>query len=49
MADGVAIFGLSFGRGADWNFIKALSVQNDGIARKVFEDSDADIQVLFYI
>lgn len=42
---GVPIFSLSFGEGADFNFLKRVSLQNNGFARKIYEASDADIQL----
>lgn len=42
---GVAIFSLAFGNNADYTFIKKLAVNNRGIARKIFEDSDASLQI----
>lgn len=43
--DGVPVFSLSFGEGADFDFLKRLSLQNNGFARKIYEASDADIQL----
>ncbi|XP_033746543.1 inter-alpha-trypsin inhibitor heavy chain H3-like [Pecten maximus] len=43
--DGVPLFSLSFGEGADFDFLKRLSLQNNGFARKIYEASDADIQL----
>lgn len=42
---GVAIFSLAFGNNADYTFIKKLAVNNRGIARKIFVDSDASLQI----
>jgi hypothetical protein len=41
----VPIFSLAFGKDADWNLMKSMSIRNDGIARKIYEDSDSDLQV----
>ena len=41
----VAIFGLAFGEGADYESLKSLSAQNLGFARKIYEASDAALQV----
>ena len=39
------MYSLSFGRNANFNFVQKLAAQNDGVARKIYEDSDADLQV----
>ena len=41
----IPIFSLAFGNGADYDFLKKLSAQNNGFARKIYEDSDADLQI----
>ncbi|GFO42926.1 inter-alpha-trypsin inhibitor heavy chain h3 [Plakobranchus ocellatus] len=41
----VAIFSLAFGNGADYESLKSLSAQNLGFARKIYEASDAALQV----
>ncbi|RUS89511.1 hypothetical protein EGW08_002744 [Elysia chlorotica] len=41
----VAIFSLAFGEGADYDSLKSLSAQNLGFARKIYEASDAALQV----
>ncbi|XP_060559991.1 inter-alpha-trypsin inhibitor heavy chain H3-like isoform X2 [Ruditapes philippinarum] len=41
----VPIFSLAFGKDADWNLMKSMSIRNDGIARKIYEDSDSDLQI----
>ncbi|XP_021364811.1 inter-alpha-trypsin inhibitor heavy chain H3-like [Mizuhopecten yessoensis] len=43
--DKIPIFALAFGRGADYSFIKKLAAQNNGFGRKIYEDSDAAIQI----
>ncbi|XP_069141685.1 inter-alpha-trypsin inhibitor heavy chain H3-like [Argopecten irradians] len=43
--DDIPIFSLAFGRNADYNFIKRLAAQNNGFGRKIYEDSDAAIQI----
>ncbi|XP_063421441.1 inter-alpha-trypsin inhibitor heavy chain H3-like [Mytilus trossulus] len=42
---GIKIFSLAFGDDADFTFIKKLAVQNKGIARRIFEDSDSSLQI----
>lgn len=44
-ADEVSIFSLAFGDGADYNFLKKLSLKNDGYARRIYEASDANLQL----
>ena len=39
------VYGLSFGRDADWPLVKKLTAQNNGVARRIYEDSDAALQV----
>ena len=41
----IPIFSLAFGEGADWALVKKLSVQNRGVARRIYEDSDSALQV----
>merc|ERR1712027_269835 len=41
----VPIYGLAFGSGADFNLMKTLSQENGAFARKIFEASDAAIQL----
>lgn len=40
-----AVFSLSFGENANFHFLKKLSLQNNGFARKIYEASDASIQL----
>jgi uncharacterized protein YegL len=41
----VPIYGLAFGAGADFNLIKSISLKSGAFARKIFEGSDAAIQL----
>jgi uncharacterized protein YegL len=41
----VPVYGLAFGNGADFNLLKAISTENDAFARKIYEASDAAIQL----
>ena len=41
----IPMFSLAFGSDADWNLVQKLSDENDGFARKIYEDSDADLQI----
>ena len=42
---GIPIFTLAYGKGADWNLVKKLAVQTDAVAKKIYQDSDANLQV----
>ncbi len=39
------IYGLAFGRDADYNLIRNISVSSDAYARRIFEGSDAALQL----
>jgi cytochrome c-type biogenesis protein CcmE len=39
------VFSLAFGNDADYEFVKKVAVKNKGVARKIFEDSDASLQI----
>ncbi|XP_071156746.1 inter-alpha-trypsin inhibitor heavy chain H3-like isoform X1 [Mytilus edulis] len=41
----VPIFSLGFGNNLDFNFLKQMSAQNNGFARRIYEDSDASLQI----
>merc|ERR1719461_2737036 len=41
----IPIYGLAFGSGADFSLIKDISTDNQAFARKIFESSDATIQL----
>lgn len=43
--NGVTIFSLGFGFDAEMDFLKKLSLVNHGIARRIYEDSDAPLQL----
>lgn len=43
--DKTPIFSLSFGDEADYGFLKKLSAQNNGFVRKIYEESDASLQL----
>ncbi|CAC5406707.1 unnamed protein product [Mytilus coruscus] len=42
---GLPIYSLAFGNNADYEFVKKVAVKNKGVARKIFEDSDASLQI----
>lgn len=41
----IPIFSLSFGKDADYGFLKKMSAQNNGFVRKIYEASDASLQL----
>ncbi|KAJ8939187.1 hypothetical protein NQ318_017084 [Aromia moschata] len=41
----VPIFSLSFGQGADKNFLRKLSLKNQGFSRHIYEAADASLQL----
>ncbi|WAR26685.1 ITIH6-like protein [Mya arenaria] len=41
----VAIFSLAFGEHADYDLVKKISLQNHGIGRRIYEASDAALQI----
>merc|ERR1712079_918710 len=43
--DNVPILGLAFGSGSDFQLIKDISAQTDSLARRIYEGSDAAIQL----
>ncbi|CAG9859314.1 unnamed protein product [Phyllotreta striolata] len=43
--DQVPLFSLSFGDGADKNFLRKISLKNNGFARHIYEGPDAAIQL----
>lgn len=43
--DTVSIHSIAFGNEADFELLKAISLQNNGLARKVHEDYDAALQM----
>lgn len=43
--DEVPIFSLSFGDGADRDFLEKLSLKNQGFARHIYEGADASLQL----
>ncbi|XP_052059435.1 inter-alpha-trypsin inhibitor heavy chain H3-like isoform X7 [Mytilus californianus] len=42
---GLPIYSLAFGNNANYEFVKKVAVKNKGVARKIFEDSDASLQI----
>ncbi|XP_062258296.1 inter-alpha-trypsin inhibitor heavy chain H3-like isoform X3 [Platichthys flesus] len=44
------LYCLGFGLDVNFEFLKTMSLQNDGVARRIYDDSDADIQLRgFYV
>ncbi|XP_075142842.1 inter-alpha-trypsin inhibitor heavy chain H3-like [Leptodactylus fuscus] len=40
-----SLYSLGFGEGVDYPFLEKLALENSGIARRIYEDSDADLQL----
>ncbi len=46
---GISIFSLGFGNDVDFGFLKAMSLENNGYAKKIYEGQDASEQIIgFY-
>merc|ERR1711874_346339 len=41
----IPIFAIGFGAEADFNFLKKIASENDGVAKKIYEGSDAALQL----
>nr|XP_033777545.1 inter-alpha-trypsin inhibitor heavy chain H6 isoform X2 [Geotrypetes seraphini] len=41
----VSLFGLAFGDDADYSLMQRLSLENRGVARRIYEDADATLQL----
>ncbi|XP_067288464.1 inter-alpha-trypsin inhibitor heavy chain H3a isoform X1 [Pseudorasbora parva] len=41
----ITVFSLAFGKDADYGFLDTLSKQNNGLVRRIYEDSDAPLQL----
>ncbi|XP_053570492.1 inter-alpha-trypsin inhibitor heavy chain H3 [Bombina bombina] len=39
------LYCLGFGSGVDYNFLEKLALENSGVARRIYEDSDAALQL----
>lgn len=39
------LYTLGFGRDVNYNFLESLALENDGFARRIYEDSDATLQL----
>ncbi|XP_040262786.1 inter-alpha-trypsin inhibitor heavy chain H3-like isoform X1 [Bufo bufo] len=39
------LYSLGFGQGVNYPFLEKLALENSGIARRIYEDSDADLQL----
>ncbi|XP_029455298.1 inter-alpha-trypsin inhibitor heavy chain H3-like [Rhinatrema bivittatum] len=39
------LYSLGFGHDVDYNFLEKLSLENLGVARRIYEDSDSDLQL----
>ncbi|XP_071349106.1 inter-alpha-trypsin inhibitor heavy chain H3-like [Trachinotus anak] len=45
IADKFPLYCLGFGFDVNFDFLKTMSLQNNGVARRIYEDSDADLQL----
>ncbi|XP_035518594.1 inter-alpha-trypsin inhibitor heavy chain H3-like isoform X2 [Morone saxatilis] len=45
IADKFPLYCLGFGFDVNFEFLKKMSLQNNGVARRIYEDSDADLQL----
>nr|XP_051706994.1 inter-alpha-trypsin inhibitor heavy chain H3 isoform X3 [Oryctolagus cuniculus] len=39
------LYNLGFGNNLNYNFLESLALENDGFARRIYEDSDANLQL----
>ena len=45
IADKFPLYCLGFGYDVNFEFLEKMSLQNNGVARRIYEDSDADLQL----
>lgn len=45
IADKFPLYCLGFGFDVNFEFLEKMSLQNNGVARRIYEDSDADLQL----
>ncbi|MEE6505742.1 hypothetical protein FKM82_005644 [Ascaphus truei] len=45
MGGTISLFGLAFGEDADYNLMRRLSLENRGVARRIYEHADATLQL----
>lgn len=45
IADKFPLYCLGFGFDVNFQFLEKMSLQNNGVARRIYEDSDADLQL----
>ncbi|XP_031143356.1 inter-alpha-trypsin inhibitor heavy chain H3-like [Sander lucioperca] len=45
IADKFPLYCLGFGHDVNFEFLEKMSLQNNGVARRIYEDSDADLQL----
>lgn len=43
--DDIPIFTLGYGSGADWDLLKKLALQSNAVAKRIYKDSDASLQI----
>ncbi|XP_064414995.1 inter-alpha-trypsin inhibitor heavy chain H6 [Latimeria chalumnae] len=45
LKDKISLFGIAFGDDADFGLMRRLSLENRGVARRIYEDADANLQL----
>lgn len=41
----IPVFSLAFGKGADYDLVKKVAIQNSGVGRRIYEGSDSALQI----
>lgn len=39
------MYNLGFGNNLNYNFLESMALENQGLARRIYEDSDANLQL----
>lgn len=39
------MYNLGFGNNLNYNFLESMALENHGLARRIYEDSDANLQL----
>lgn len=39
------MYNLGFGNNLNYNFLESMALENHGLARRIYEDSDANVQL----
>lgn len=43
------LYNLGFGDNLNFNFLESMALENHGIARRIYEDSDANLQLQVFL